>query len=226
MRPRPWVALLLPRRQPAERCPCCFTGPRLRAPQDAVERGWFTAECSLVRGRVDYGLALALAEQIADGMAFLHANNIVHGVRIGSWAMTPPTLTLHPPALPASGLRRCADALLARLRAALARRACAYARTNMLQSTAEFFYAHCSGEDKFGGPRAQDLTGGNVLLASAPEAAVGVCAKVAGARPPQGMGLPGHGIWPDTATCRLETMPRRPCMLSVRTSGAPHAPCM
>ena len=50
------------------------------ARQDAVERGWFTAECSR-RGGVDYGLALALAEQVADGMACLHANNIVHGVR-------------------------------------------------------------------------------------------------------------------------------------------------
>ena len=49
--------------------------------QDAVERGWFTAECSEVRGGNDYGRALALAAQIASAMAFLHANNIVHGVR-------------------------------------------------------------------------------------------------------------------------------------------------
>ncbi len=56
-----------------------------------MERGWFTADCSLVRGGVDYGLALALAEQIADGVAFLHANNIVHGVRVGSRAAAPPT---------------------------------------------------------------------------------------------------------------------------------------
>lgn len=49
--------------------------------QDAVERGWFTAECSQIRGENDYGRALALAAQIASAMAFLHANNIVHGVR-------------------------------------------------------------------------------------------------------------------------------------------------
>lgn len=30
----------------------------------------------------------------------------------------------------------------------------------------------------------QDLTGGNVLLASAPDSPIGVCAKVAGAQPP------------------------------------------
>ncbi|KAK9837249.1 hypothetical protein WJX81_001439 [Elliptochloris bilobata] len=70
---------------------------------DAIERGWFTAECSLIRGEIDYGRALALAAQIASAMAFLHANSIVHG----------------------------------------------------------------------------DLTGGNVLLASAPGSPIGVCAKVA-----------------------------------------------
>jgi len=53
----------------------------VRAHQDAVERGWFTAECSMTHGGVDYGLALALAEQVADGMACLHSNNIMHGVR-------------------------------------------------------------------------------------------------------------------------------------------------
>ena len=46
-----------------------------------MERGWFTAECSEIRGGNDYGRALALAAQIASAMAFLHANNIVHGVR-------------------------------------------------------------------------------------------------------------------------------------------------
>ena len=46
-----------------------------------MERGWFTAECSEVRGGNDYGRALALAAQVASAMAFLHANNIVHGVR-------------------------------------------------------------------------------------------------------------------------------------------------
>jgi len=63
------------------------------------------------------------------------------------------------------------------------------------------FYAIRSGKDKLADWRAQDLTGGNVLLASAPESAIGVCAKVAGARPPQGMVLPGHDTWPDLATC-------------------------
>ena len=51
--------------------------------QDAVERGWFTEDCSMCRGVVDFQRALALAQQIAEGMAFLHANNIVHGVRGG-----------------------------------------------------------------------------------------------------------------------------------------------
>ena len=51
--------------------------------QDAVERGWFTEDCSTCRGVVDFQRALALAQQIAEGMAFLHANNIVHGVRGG-----------------------------------------------------------------------------------------------------------------------------------------------
>jgi len=49
----------------------------------------------MTHGGVDYGLALALAEQVADGMACLHANNIVHGVRgcrgRGPRAHTPPS---------------------------------------------------------------------------------------------------------------------------------------
>lgn len=67
---------------------CCstmstLTPRRTRALQDAVERGWFAEDCSMCRGVVDFQRALALAQQIAEGMAFLHANSIVHGVRGG-----------------------------------------------------------------------------------------------------------------------------------------------
>jgi len=83
----------------------------VRARQDAVERGWFTAECSMTHGGVDYGLALALAEQIADGMACLHSNNIMHGVRGLHARQQPHARGVRPACTPTTSYTGCAACL-------------------------------------------------------------------------------------------------------------------
>ena len=52
-----------------------------RCAQEAIDKGWFRAQRTLVSGDGAPNLAtiLATAAQVAEGMRFLHSQDVVHG---------------------------------------------------------------------------------------------------------------------------------------------------
>lgn len=62
--------------------------------QEAIDKGWFRKERELAKagGVPDIDIILAAAQDIAEGMAFLHSRDVVHGDLTGGVA--PPALCI------------------------------------------------------------------------------------------------------------------------------------